>query len=63
MKHFLLILIAIVAGYALWHVSDRVERTFALRQITRHGLRLLAILVVLTCLLLAATQLSSTPII
>jgi hypothetical protein len=63
MKHFLLILILIVAGYALWHVSDRKERNTALKQITRHGIRLVAVLVVLICLLLLSTQFASSSII
>lgn len=63
MKHFLLIMTLIVAGYALWHVVDRKERTVALKQITRHGIRIVAILVVLICMLLVSTQLTSTSII
>lgn len=63
MKHFLLLLIAIVAGYGLWHVADRTERSIALRQITRHVLRLGAIVIVLVALMLLATQFTASPII
>jgi len=62
-KHFFLILILIIAGYGLWHVADRSERSIVLKQVTRHGIRILAILSVLVALLLLATQFTSTSII
>ena len=63
MKHFFLILILIIAGYGLWQVADRSERSIVLKQVTRHGIRILAILSVLVALLLLATQFTSTSII
>jgi hypothetical protein len=63
MKHFFLILVLIIAGYGLWQVADRTERSLVLKQITRHGIRLLAVLLVLVALLLLATQFTSTSII
>jgi hypothetical protein len=63
MKHFFLILILIIAGYGLWQLADHTERSLALKQITRHGIRLLAVLLVLVALLLGATQFTSTSII
>lgn len=63
MKHLLLALFVAVVGYAFWVLSDRRERMVAMRHITRHALRLGAIVLILVLLLLAATQLPSTSII
>ncbi len=63
MKHFLLILVAVVCGYGFWQFADRRARAVATRVITKHTLRLGALILVLILLLLAATQLPSTNII
>lgn len=63
MKHFLLLLISVVAGYAFWSFADKKERLQASKLITRHTLRLGAFILLLLFLLLAATQLVSTKII
>ena len=63
MKHLLIVLVFVVAGYAAWVLADKRERMVAMRHITRHGLRLGFILLILVLLLLAATQLPSTSII
>lgn len=63
MRHFLLLLVVVIVGYAAWNLADRAERTIALRGLTRHGIRLGAVILVLLALLLIATQLSSTSII
>ncbi len=63
MKHLLLILVVVVAGYAAWVLADKRERMVAMRHITKHGFRLGFIVLILLMLLLAATQLPSTSII
>ncbi len=63
MKHLLLALLVAVVGYAFWVLSDKRERAVAVRHITRHSLRLGAIVLLLVLLLLAATQIPSTSII
>lgn len=63
MKHLLLILVVVVAGYAAWVLADKRERSVAVRHITKHGFRLCFIVLVLLILLFAATQLPSTSII
>lgn len=63
MKHLLLILVVVVAGYAAWVLADKRERSIAVRHITKHGFRLGFIVLVLLILLFAATQLPSTSII
>jgi hypothetical protein len=63
MRHLLLVLVLTVVGYAFWVLSDKRERAIAVRHITRHGLRLGFIVLILVLLLLAATQMPSTSII
>jgi hypothetical protein len=63
MKHLLLVLVIVIAGYAAWALADKRERTVAVRHITRHGFRLGFIVLILVLLLLAATQIPSTSII
>lgn len=62
MKHLFILIVAIVAGYTAWHVSDRGARKHALRFITRHGMTLGAILVVLLALVALANYLPSQPL-
>lgn len=63
MKHLLLLLFIAVLGYAFWVLSDKRERSVAVRHITRHFLRFGAIVLILVLLLFAATQISSTSLI
>lgn len=63
MKHFVLVLVTAVVGYAAWALSDERTRTVALLHIGKHGVRLGAIALILVLLLLAATQIPSTPIV
>lgn len=63
MRHMLLALVVVIVGYAFWVLSDKRERTVAVRRVTRHFLRLGAIVLILVVLLLAATQIPSTSII
>jgi hypothetical protein len=63
MKHLLLVLVIVIAGYAAWSLADKRERMVAMRHITRHGFRLGFIVLILVLLLLAATQIPSTSII
>lgn len=63
MKHLLLLLIASVGIYALWVLSDKATRKSTMREVTRHGIRLGFIVIVLLLLLLAAVHLPSTPLV
>lgn len=63
MKHLLLLLAVLVVGYVFWTISDKKERVFASRLITKHVLRLGAMVLVLFALVYAAANLSSTQII
>lgn len=62
MKHLLILIVVIVAVYAAWHLSDAEVRSVMLRQITKHGMFLGAILVVLLALIALANYLPSQPI-
>lgn len=63
MKHLLLLLAVLVAGYVFWTISDEKERSNAARFITKHLLRLGAMVFVLFALVYAAANLTSTSII
>lgn len=62
MKHLFLILVLLVVGYTAWTLSDKYARRAALQAITRHALRLGALILVVLLLLAAAVHLTSTPI-
>lgn len=62
MKHLFLLLVLIVVGYAAWTMSDKYARRAAMQGITRHGLRLGALILVALLLVAAATKLTSTPL-
>jgi hypothetical protein len=59
-KHLLLILVFMVAGYVLWTISDKAARKLASRFITEHVLRLGFMVVVVLLLVVAAANLPST---
>ena len=63
MKHLLLILILLVAGYTFWNLSDAKTRKESSRFITKHGFRLGFMVLVVLLLLYAAAFLPSTQII
>lgn len=63
MRHLLLILVLLVGGYVAWSVSNKSERNAASRFITRHGLRLGFLVLVVLLLLAAAANLPSTQLI
>ena len=60
MKHLLLILALLVVGYVFWTMADTFERKTASRFITRHGLRLGAIVLLVLLFVVAAAKLPST---
>lgn len=62
MKHLFLILVWVVAGYAAWTLSDKYARRAAVQQITRHGLRLGAMVIVVLLFVVAAVHLQATKI-
>lgn len=62
MRHVFLILCVAIAGYAAWQMADKPERKLARRLITRHGLRLLALLLIVFLLVAAAVNFPSTAI-
>lgn len=62
MKHLLLVVVVLVVIYSLWSAADPTERRRGARLITRHGLRLGALLVVVLALLALAYYIPSTNI-
>jgi hypothetical protein len=62
MKHLLLLVVLLVAGYGTWHIISPLERRHGLRLITRHGLRLGALVLLLLALVALAYHLPSTNI-
>lgn len=62
MKHLLLVIVALVVIYAGWQLSNPLERRRGLRLITRHGLRLGALLLAALALVALAYFLPSTNI-
>lgn len=62
MKHLLLVLVLIVFGYSAWHLCPKAERDKCVRLISRHGIRLGAIVAAVLALLALAYYASSTRI-
>ncbi len=62
MKHLLLLLVLLVAGYGAWHIVPKTERDEGVRLISRHGIRLGALVAVLLAVLAVAYYASSTRI-
>lgn len=62
MKHLLLVIVLLVGYYAAWQITNPLERRRGLRLITRHGLRLGALLLIALALVALAYFLPSTNI-
>lgn len=62
MKHLLLVLVLLVVGYGAWHFFPKAERDEGVRLISRHSLRLGALVAVAVALLAVAYYASSTRI-
>ena len=62
MKHFLLILVVLVVGYAGWQVSNREARRLISSGLSYHVPRLGGLLLAAMLLAWAAFHFSSTPI-
>ena len=60
MKHFFLIIVLALVGYVAYEMASPIERRHASRLITRHGLRIAAILLVIFGLLAAAFYLPTS---
>lgn len=62
MKHLLFAVAVLAVGYVLWHIADPTERREGVRFLTRHGLRLGALLLLLLVIVALAYHLPSTNI-
>jgi xanthine/uracil permease len=62
MKHLLLVLVLLVVGYGVWHFVPKTERDEGVRLISRHGIRLGALVAVALALVAFAYYASSTRI-
>ena len=62
MKHLLLVLAVLVAGYGAWHVSPKAGRGRAARMLSHHGIRLGALVAAALAMLAVAYYASSTRI-
>ena len=60
MKHLLLILVLLVAGYTAWTLSDKGARKVASKFVTTHLIRLGFLVLVVLLLVVAAANLPST---
>ncbi|MBC3872529.1 hypothetical protein [Undibacterium flavidum] len=54
MKHFLLLLIGGLALYGIWQLTTPLLRKNATQAISRHGLRIVAFILILVILLITA---------
>jgi hypothetical protein len=62
MKHLLLLLLLLCAGYGAWHFIPKAKRDLGWRLVSRHGLRLGAMALVIFALLALAYHFPSTHI-
>lgn len=62
MKHLLFLLVVLVACYGVWHFVPKQERDEGIRLISRHGIRLGALVAVVLALLAVAYYASSARI-
>lgn len=60
MKHLLFLIVAVVIGYGLWTSISAKERRSAMASITRHGLRLGALILLLLLMVAAAVYLPAS---
>lgn len=60
MRHLLLVVVVIVALYGAWHLVSPIERRHGIRLITRHAMRLGAVIGVAVALLAFAYYVPST---
>jgi hypothetical protein len=60
MKHLLILIILAVVIYFAWNMADKKELAFARKFVTKHGVRLGAIIAILVALLAAAYYIPST---
>lgn len=59
MKHLILVLVLLVIGYGAWHFLPRAERSKGVRRLSRHGLRLGALVAVVLAMVAASYYLTS----
>lgn len=62
MKHFFILAVMTVIGYAIWHFVPKEERDEGVRLFSRHAIRLLGLLLALASLLAIAYYATSTQI-
>lgn len=62
MKHLVVLLVLLFAGYGAWQATAPLTRRHELRLIARHGLRLGAVVLILLALLALAYHLPSAKI-
>lgn len=60
MKHLLLLIVLVVAGYAAWTLSDPEARKVAIKSITQHAFRIGFFVGILLLLVAVAANLPST---
>ncbi|MGL4651617.1 MAG: hypothetical protein ACRC1H_19575 [Caldilineaceae bacterium] len=62
MRHLLLVLVLLAIGYGAWHFFPKAERDEGVRLISRHGIRLGALVAAVLALLAFAYYATSTRI-
>lgn len=62
MKHLLLLLVLLCVGYGAWHFIPKPERDDGIRLVSRHGIRLGALALLIVALLALAYYATSTRI-
>lgn len=60
MKHLLLLLFLVIVGYAAWSAADKKVRKVVVSDLTYHGLRLGALILLLLLVVAAAMNLPSS---
>lgn len=62
MKHLMAVLVLLIVGYGVWQFVPKAERDEGVKLISRHGIRLGALVAVALALLAVAYYASSTRI-